>query len=404
MTAGGDHGRSRAPRGSGQVVKRGRLWYVRRSVTVRGVRRRVYGHGYPTELAAEQAQRSMSQRGSADQSVWTWGLWFDEWFPSWSQEMTMADRRSYMRIVERHVNLYLRPLIGNLVIAETTLADLDAAWLEIMSMGRSRKTAQNVRGSLRLASAAAVRRGIVPFCIVNQSKLPAMSMKERRRAVAKVQDKNKILTRAEAQKVAEWCIANWQTRPQFVVATLLALDTGARRGEILGIRWRDVDFGAGAIRFDQQVRQTTDEPVDLGPLKSIKSHRTISVPERTMAVLKEKRRRDGGVGDRLVFCNPDGSWLHPDSFTSWVGSHLHRHCGLGNRVSGPHQLRHTHASLLLSSGVPITEVSERLGHSTVVTTMNTYSHGSSGEDEKVALLWERLFEEEDDARQEPEEG
>jgi integrase len=165
------------------------------------------------------------------------------------------------------------------------------------------------------------------------------------------------------------------------------LFTGMRRGELLAIRWCDVDlfgmqiFVSRTMQYLNRVKNhiTFKEP------KSKRSKRLIALSPSTVSVLKEHRKAQEKVRESLqlppitendlVFSHWDGSPLLPDSIThAWVK--LVRKCGLdGIRL---HDARHTHATILLKQGVHPKVVQERLGHSTISTTLDTYSHVAPG--------------------------
>jgi site-specific recombinase XerD len=128
--------------------------------------------------------------------------------------------------------------------------------------------------------------------------------------------------------------------------------------------------------------------------------RKVEMPPSLLACLEAYRlrqdelRRQFGPAYRsdldLIFANPDGSPLMPNSVTSTV-SRLCRRLGLPKGAS-LHVLRHSHASLLLANGVDLATVSARLGHSSVRTTADIYSHAIRGKDHAAALCWDNIME------------
>jgi integrase len=160
-------------------------------------------------------------------------------------------------------------------------------------------------------------------------------------------------------------------------AFYLAANTGMRRGEVLGLTWRSVDLDAGRLDVNQAVL-SVDYATSVADVKTIHSRRTIDLDERTVAVLRVWRRRQleqllatGCRVDEYVFARTDGRPIHPDFFSqTWerlLAVRPFRRIRL-------HDLRHTHASILLKAGVPVKVVSERLGHSSPAFTMTVYQH------------------------------
>lgn len=156
----------------------------------------------------------------------------------------------------------------------------------------------------------------------------------------------------------------------------LALHTGLRRSEILGVRWSDIDLAQGILAVRQTVLAVGYEVV-FGTPKTAKSRREVALDVETAQVLNEHRLTQElkGIDTRskstLVFCHATGEPFNPQL----VSDRFNRL----NAIAGVtrirfHDLRHTHATLALAARVNPKIVSERLGHSTVAFTMDVYSH------------------------------
>lgn len=165
--------------------------------------------------------------------------------------------------------------------------------------------------------------------------------------------------------------------PWFYPAVAFAVYTGARRGEVLGLRWSDVDFASNTVTIRRSLRRTHSKGLFFKEPKSGKA-RTITMPCTLAAILKQHRatqdheRKILAIGykdDDLVFARPNRSLVNPRSF--------------GNRVielavrakvtpTTAHCLRNTHASLLAKKGVPLEVVSKRLGHADIRVTAERY--------------------------------
>jgi integrase len=159
---------------------------------------------------------------------------------------------------------------------------------------------------------------------------------------------------------------------------LLGLATGARRGELLALQWPDIDFSTGLMNVTKSLEQTKAGL----RVKSTKSEkpRRFAVPAGALASLEEHRAeqdRDKLLfgkdyqENQLVFCRPEGGYYSPDRVGARVVE-LMKKAGLEG-VS-LHSLRHTHASELLSKGVPIPTVAKRLGHANANITLSIYAH------------------------------
>ena len=168
---------------------------------------------------------------------------------------------------------------------------------------------------------------------------------------------------------------------------IVALHTGMRRGELLALRWPDVDLDRKLIKVRAALEQTAEHGIRFKQPKTASGVRSISLPDIVVETLSEHRRQQLemrlalGLGkpprDALVFPSPgtERPW-GPDSFSAAWGD-------LGLDVSF-HGLRHTHASMLIAAKVPITEIAKRLGHASPATTLSIYAHMFEQDDSNSA--------------------
>ena len=171
---------------------------------------------------------------------------------------------------------------------------------------------------------------------------------------------------------------------------LFAVTTGLRRGELLALRWKDVDLEEGRITVNQSLEQTKAGLRFKTP-KTERSRRQVPLPSVTVELLKEHKRKQNEERLRLglvyhnadlVFPRPDGSAMAPDSFSTNFAAFIRRS---GLKHIRFHDLRHSHATQLLLQGVHPKIVSERLGHSNIGITLDTYSHVLPGMQEDAVL-------------------
>lgn len=155
----------------------------------------------------------------------------------------------------------------------------------------------------------------------------------------------------------------------------LAVHTGMRRGELVGLKWHDLDATLARISVHRTIQCLAGNPVEFAA-KTRSSRRSIDLDPTTMSVLNDWRARLEIAGlptgpDDWMFCNAKGRLLHPESLSQLFARIVARS---GLPKIRFHDLRHTHASLLVAHGVPIKVVTERLGHSHPAFTMHTYQH------------------------------
>jgi integrase len=169
-----------------------------------------------------------------------------------------------------------------------------------------------------------------------------------------------------------------------------------RRGELLALRWRNVDLARSVIKVEHSLEQTKAGLRFKAP-KSKHGRRSISLPSSAVAMLS-KYRRDQlelrlalGMGkpdaDALVFCNHGGTPISPNNFSVTWSTAIRR---TGFDVTF-HACRHSHASALIAAGIDVVSVSRRLGHSSPVITLGTYAHLFRETDTAAAEAIERVL-------------
>ncbi len=286
----------------------------------------------------------------------------------------------------------LDPALLSMPLAEITPLHLSREWGRLLHSGGhtrrnktprplSAKTVRNIAGVVSSAFLRAVKWGLVTANPVSNSEPPVPKKHE---GMAFIPSEQTLLIRSAT---AIWCL------PMFLH---FSAATGARRGEILALRWSDIREGREVIiaRSLTQTRQVLE-------FKGTKTEKTrrVGLPESLMPVLaahrqqQETLRQQFGSDYRtdldLIFANPDGTPLKHDSVSSTV-SLLCRRLGLPKGAS-LHTLRHTHGSFLLADGVDLATVSERLGHSSVRVTADVYSHALRGRDQEAARRWDNFM-------------
>ena len=186
-------------------------------------------------------------------------------------------------------------------------------------------------------------------------------------------------------------------QPLYLIASL-GLATGLRRSEILALRWRDVDLDAGRLRVEQALEQTTAYGVRVKGPKTKHGRRTISLPAQAVADLRahwraqQEQRLALGVGkspdDSPVLATFDGKLQSPGAISAAWGRAME---AIGMPEITLHSLRHTHASMLIASGMDILTISRRLGHASPTITLGTYGHLIHGTDDRAAKIIDQAF-------------
>lgn len=364
-------------------------WYVVLELgrDANGRRRQKWHGGYRTRKEAEAARAKLVNEVNtgvyAEPNNVTLGEWIvGSWLPTMRTQVKPTTWDGYDRMLRLHVV----PTLGQRSLHQLTPVLLNNLYVELLEHGNCRgkaggglgaKTVRHVHTTLHKALADAVDAGLISANVADRAKPP------KARA-----DGHTEMHVWDPRQLATFLTAVNDTRLD--AAWHLSAMTGMRRGEVLGLRWDDVDFNACRLA----VRQTLVSVNYELKMSTPKSHqaRTIDLDEGTLEKLREHRTRQesevvawghGYQHSDLVFRREDGSPVHPDSFSQAFEREV-RKAGLPRiRL---HDVRHTHATIALRAGVPVKVISERLGHEDPAFTMKQYAHVLPGMQAEAAKL------------------
>lgn len=185
----------------------------------------------------------------------------------------------------------------------------------------------------------------------------------------------------------------------YKTAVRFLLFTGLRRGEALGLNWSDIDFDTATVQICRSSLYLPDKGIFEDDTKNRTSNRVIKVPQTVLSDLKLYRKSQIQnrlvMGDRWcesdrVFTTIEGLPLHPDTLSRWFSKFITAHANDLPYIT-LHSLRHTNATLMIASGVPITTVSKRLGHADTTTTGKIYAHAIRSADEAAAETLDNIL-------------
>jgi integrase len=303
--------------------------------------------------------------------------WFEAASPSWAAP-TVSHTRSI-------IDCHLKPDLGHLDVVKLTAEDIDDYYGHLLRRGGrdgrplAPGTVTRIHGVLHRALAQAVRWDWI-------WSNPATNATPPRPGPAEIRPPN-------ARQVALLLESVRNMNPPLHCYLRLAASTGARRSQLLALRWCDVDEEHRALSFSRALVQGPDGPT----LTWTKTHRTyrVELDGDTYDVLMEHRTsceaaaaKTAGVelaGDAFVFS------LRPDGATPWKPEWVTKHFIAAHRAAGLphfrlHDLRHFMATQMLAAGVPIATVSQRLSHARASTTLNVYAHSVPGGDRRAAEI------------------
>jgi integrase len=300
----------------------------------------------------------------------------------------------------RYQNLFdchLTPALGNIKVKELKQKHLVSQYLSWKEKGSrerpiSARTIRHAHETLRNALSYAVRMEYVSrnvASLVSGNDLPK-AVKPKPKALSEA-ELLKLLAEAKSPSSRSKKRGYLSSQPWFHPAVFFAAYTGCRRGEILAVRWSDVDFESKTVT----IARSLTERMTFKPPKNDRV-RTLAMSDALCAVLRSHKASQAkeklflGTAYRnedLVFAHADGSAVDPWNFGSAV-----RDCIARSGVASItlHGLRDTHASLLAKAGVPLEVVSKRLGHSNIAITAERYLDVYSDRDVAAAIAFDRL--------------
>lgn len=259
---------------------------------------------------------------------------------------------------ERLLRYYVRPELGATPLQKLTALDIQKVYAGMQARNLSPRTVQYTHRVLRNALEQAVKWRLLIHNPAQHVELPKQERREMH-----------FMTDGESRRF----LTAARTSPHYAFFTLM-LSTGLRPSEALALRWQDVDLKRHAVRITRTVKRLGGMWLFEEP-KTKKSRRVVDYPVSLNEVLLEHRAKQAeliGESD-LVFSSLEGTPLHEKNMLTRHYRPLLKAAGLLEAMR-LYDLRHTHASLLLLAGVHPKVVSERLGHSSIVITLDTYSH------------------------------
>jgi integrase len=362
--------------GEGSITrhKKSGLWMARYTAqTPQGPKRKTI-YGKKRQGVADKLARALSNRVDGivmDDKNLTMGDYLDRWL---SDAVRGTVRESTYSRDKYLVTNHIKPSIGRLKLKNVNALHLQSLYRDRLDSGLSPSTVQKIHHVLHKALARAVRWNLVPRNPADDVKAPTPIPKEMH-----------PLSASEARKLLKTARGD-----RLEALYVLAVHTGMRRGELLGLKWGDVDLNSSTVRVRRSLTRTHNgRRLALGDTKNKKSRRTVRLTPRGMEALKRHRARQAEeklkagdlYGDQdLVFAGQGGGFINPSNLRQRSFVPLLKRAGLPQITF--HDLRHTCASLLFQRNVHPKFVQELLGHASVAITLDTYSHmlpGMGGE-------------------------
>lgn len=370
----------------GHIRKRGSSWSIAVSLgkdPITGKRNQKTFSGYKTEKEAEKALAKIIYEYNSGMYVEPSKITLSEFLENWLEVRVQRTVRpstfdSYSRAIKKRII----PALGNLTLQKLNVLHIENFISDLSKENLTPEYITYIHAILRTALYQAVRWEIL-------QKNPAASASPPRipKRVPKVWNQQQVKLFLENAR---------EGKSNYYIVYLLAIWTGMRRGEILGLRWKDIDLEAGTISIVQNLvytgkRLLIQEPKTPGSIRTVTISPFVVKELRNYKETQNQQKQLLGPAyedNDLVIVNEMGNPLHPRSLSGNYGN-LIKKLNL-DRIRF-HDLRHVHATLLLKIGEHPKVVSERLGHSNTKMTMDTYSHVTSNMQREASLRFENFI-------------
>lgn len=341
--------------------KAGKVRGYRASYTVQTIagQKRKYLSGKTRKEVAAKLSKAVAERED--------GLVFDsenltlaEYLERWLKDGVKGSVRAgtYARY-EQLCRSHIKPTLGSVKLSALTPAHVQRFYTEKLSGDLSPRTVQYMHDTLRKSLRQAVKWGLIPHNVTEAVEAPKASKRDIH-----------PLSPTEARR-----LLSVAAEDRLEAVFVLAVTTGMRQGEILGLQWNDVDLDRAKLQIRRTLIAQSGSP-KFGQPKTARGRRAVSLAPETVDALRRHRKRQFIEGlhssDGLVFCTQAGKPVTPQNLTQRVLKRL-----LVKAELPPirfHDLRHTAATILLGQGVNPKIVQEMLGHASIQLTLDTYSH------------------------------
>ena len=303
---------------------------------------------------------------------YTTGQWMDVWIENCAKiKVRPSSHQTYRGYIDNHI----KPNIGDVPLNKLSSLHLQKLYKKLLAGGRvdrieardqpkglSAKTVRNINQVISSAMDFAKDQKLISSNPTDGCALPKLEHKEMK--TLPVEQLTSFLREAKESGVFE--------------LYYIELATGLRRGELLGLKWEDIDLSQGNLRVQRQIARINGEIIE-APLKTKNAYRTLPLSTDAVDVLREQRKKSGS--SPYVFPSPTGGPISPDSILHMLHRVLKR-AGLAQVRF--HDLRHTFATLALQNGVDIKTVSGMLGHYSAGFTLDTYTHVTTSAKKEAA--------------------
>lgn len=331
------------------------------------IRKSVYGKTQKeVRLALSKIVSEMDSGTYAEPSKMKVSQWLDEWLASYTMNIKPATRSAY----EEHIRVHIKPSLGDIPLKQLSTRDIQQLYTNLLKERElSPKTVRNIHGVLHRTLEQAKLLGYIRVNPADAAVTPRVEKKQ--------------VETLDAEDIGKFLAAIRGTKYEYPL--FVAVFTGLRQGELLGLTWDCVDFEHGLLLINKQHNRVKgDTEFRFASLKNDKA-RVLTVADEVIDVLKLQKQRQESWTAAL-----GNGWENPDNlvFTTEFGRYINNKIlyqnfkRIAKKLGKPdlrfHDLRHTYAVNSLRAGDDIKTVQENLGHATASFTLSTYAHATPG--------------------------
>ena len=331
------------------------------------IRKSVYGKTQKeVRLALSKIVSEMDSGTYAEPSKMKVSQWLDEWLASYTMNIKPATRSAY----EEHIRVHIKPSLGDIPLKQLSTRDIQQLYTNLLKERElSPKTVRNIHGVLHRTLEQAKLLGYIRVNPADAAVTPRVEKKQ--------------VETLDAEDIGKFLAAIRGTKYEYPL--FVAVFTGLRQGELLGLTWDCVDFEHGLLLINKQHNRVKgDTEFRFASLKNDKA-RVLTVADEVIDVLKLQKQRQESWAAAL-----GNGWENPDNlvFTTEFGRYINNKIlyqnfkRIAKKLGKPdlrfHDLRHTYAVNSLRAGDDIKTVQENLGHATASFTLSTYAHATPG--------------------------
>jgi len=288
----------------------------------------------------------------------TLAQWLQEWLDKYKK---VKIKPSTYELYESLIKIIINPELGNIPLKDLRPIQIQSFYNKLYEEEKySSSTVRKIHVVLRGALDQAVKNRLILENVTLHVELPRPDTK-----------KVKVFTLEEQRKFEE-CAKNYK----YYAAYIVMLDTGLREGELLALEWDDIDFTNKYVSVNKTLIWVKDKntgkytQIVQYSTKTKSSHRKVPLTQRSLKLLKELKLKQASKS-KIIFCTSSGTHILKRNFLRTFHTILKR---IGIPKCGVHSLRHTFATRLFENNVPPKTISKLLGHSSVSTTLNIYTH------------------------------